>query len=81
MIRLGYFGADIVNDSEKGPLLLELNARPGLGIQIANRAGLRSRLELIESLPPNAMLSVREKIEFAQRISTESKFPPGKPIP
>ena len=66
MIRLGYFGADIVNDSEKGPLLLELNARPGLGIQIANRAGLRSRLELIESLPPNAMLSVREKIEFAQ---------------
>lgn len=66
MIKLGYFGADIVNDREKGPLLLELNARPGLGIQIANHAGLRSRLELIESLPPNAMLSVREKIEFAQ---------------
>ena len=35
-------------------------------VAIANRAGLRSRLELSESLPPNAMLSVREKIEFAQ---------------
>lgn len=66
MIRLGYFGADIVNDSRLGPLLLELNARPGLGIQIANHAGLRSRLELIESLPPTAHPSREEKIAFAR---------------
>ena len=38
---LGYLGADIVLDKEKGPLLLELNARPGLAIQIANRLGIR----------------------------------------
>ncbi len=47
---LGYFGADIVLDRNLGPLLLELNARPGLSIQIANRSGLRKRLERVEAL-------------------------------
>ncbi|MGD1954482.1 MAG: alpha-L-glutamate ligase-like protein [Sphingomonadales bacterium] len=37
---LGYLGADIVLDKERGPLLLELNARPGLAIQVALRSGL-----------------------------------------
>jgi alpha-L-glutamate ligase-like protein len=46
---LGYLGVDIVLDRDKGPLLLELNARPGLNIQIANNAGLLSRLNLVES--------------------------------
>ena len=41
---LGYLGADIVLDKGKGPLLLELNARPGLAIQIANRMGIRPLL-------------------------------------
>ncbi|QDH71084.1 alpha-L-glutamate ligase-like protein [Marilutibacter alkalisoli] len=45
---LGYLGVDIVIDRTHGPLILELNARPGLSIQIANRRGLRSRLELID---------------------------------
>lgn len=48
---LGYLGVDIVLDRERGPLLLELNARPGLNIQIANRAGLRPRLMAVEELP------------------------------
>ena len=50
MTGLGYLGADIVIDSERGPLVLELNARPGLAIQIANQAGLKQRLEYIDSL-------------------------------
>ncbi|MGK9563830.1 hypothetical protein O6468_23735, partial [Salmonella enterica subsp. enterica] len=37
---LGYIGVDMVLDQEKGPLILELNARPGLNIQIANDCGL-----------------------------------------
>ncbi|MEQ9519031.1 MAG: alpha-L-glutamate ligase-like protein [Parvibaculum sp.] len=37
---LGYLGCDIILDAERGPLLLELNARPGLNIQIANNQGL-----------------------------------------
>jgi alpha-L-glutamate ligase-like protein len=45
---LGYLGVDIVIDSSLGPLILELNARPGLSIQIANRVGLRSRLEMVD---------------------------------
>ncbi|MFI3242433.1 MAG: alpha-L-glutamate ligase-like protein [Alphaproteobacteria bacterium] len=40
MTSLGYLGADIVLDEKKGPMLLELNARPGLAIQIANNKGL-----------------------------------------
>ena len=44
---LGYVGADIVIDSKRGPVILELNARPGLAIQLANQAGLIPRLEAI----------------------------------
>jgi len=42
---LGYLGADVVLDREQGPMLLELNARPGLAIQVANQAGLEQRLK------------------------------------
>ena len=45
---LGYLGADIVLDRFRGPLILELNARPGLNIQIANRVGLQERLSLVD---------------------------------
>lgn len=47
---LGYAGVDIVLDPEKGPMVLELNAQPGLQIQLANMAGLKKRLERIEDL-------------------------------
>jgi alpha-L-glutamate ligase-like protein len=45
---LGYLGVDLVLDRDKGPMLLELNARPGLTIQIANQAGLLSRLQQVD---------------------------------
>ncbi len=45
---LGYVGADVVVDAERGPLVLELNARPGLAIQVANGAGLRPRLRAVD---------------------------------
>lgn len=48
--ELGYLGADIAIDRERGPVFLELNARPGLAIQIANQAGLRERLERIKGV-------------------------------
>ncbi|MBI2567360.1 MAG: alpha-L-glutamate ligase-like protein [Candidatus Schekmanbacteria bacterium] len=41
-IPLGYLGVDIVLDRRHGPLVLELNARPGLAIQVANMRGLFS---------------------------------------
>ncbi|MGB5622396.1 MAG: alpha-L-glutamate ligase-like protein [Gammaproteobacteria bacterium] len=45
---LGYLGVDLVLDAHRGPLMLELNARPGLNIQIANGRGLLSRLERVK---------------------------------
>ncbi|HZJ95699.1 MAG TPA: alpha-L-glutamate ligase-like protein [Thiopseudomonas sp.] len=45
---LGYIGVDMVLDQEQGPLILELNARPGLNIQIANNAGLTLRAHTVE---------------------------------
>lgn len=47
---LGYLGTDIVIDRDKGPMLLELNARPGLSIQLANGSGLVPRLRRIDAL-------------------------------
>ena len=46
---LGYIGVDMVLDQEKGPLILEINARPGLNIQIANNAGLTPRAQAVEA--------------------------------
>ncbi len=66
MTALGYFGADIATDRMLGPLLLELNARPGLAIQIANGHGLLCRLELIESLPKGANPTRAEKVAFVR---------------
>jgi alpha-L-glutamate ligase-like protein len=63
--EFGYLGVDIVLDQQKGPLLLEINARPGLSIQIANREGLIPRLEAIDSALPK-LSGVQEKIAFAQ---------------
>jgi len=48
--RLGYVGVDIVLDKERGPMVLELNARPGLEIQNANLVPLKKRLERVEGL-------------------------------
>jgi len=48
--NLGYAGIDVVIDENRGPLVLEVNARPGLQIQIANGASLRTRLERIEDM-------------------------------
>jgi alpha-L-glutamate ligase-like protein len=62
---LGYLGVDIVLDKEKGPLLLELNARPGLNIQIANKAGLLGRLHLVER-EHEKLTSVEDRVGFAK---------------
>src|SRR5690606_18255766 len=43
--KLGFGAIDFLIDREKGPLIVELNARPGLSIQIANEDGLRWRLK------------------------------------
>ncbi|CAA0084036.1 Ribosomal protein S6--L-glutamate ligase [BD1-7 clade bacterium] len=62
---LGYIGTDIVLDKNLGPLILELNARPGLAIQIANDTGLKPRLKLIEE-QAGISRTVEERVAFAK---------------
>jgi len=47
---LGYLGVDIVIDRHHGPLILEMNARPGLNIQIANCVGLAGRISRVDEV-------------------------------
>ena len=62
---LGYLGVDLVLDQDLGPLLLELNARPGLAIQIANAAGLMHRVKLVEA-HIRELPTASERIAFAR---------------
>jgi alpha-L-glutamate ligase-like protein len=65
MTGLHYLGVDLVIDQERGPLLLELNARPGLQIQIANQAGLLRRLEIIDKAPPEIFETPEIRVAWA----------------
>lgn len=47
MTGLGYLGVDMMIDETRGPMMIEVNARPGLAIQMANGVGLLNRLEPI----------------------------------
>lgn len=62
---LGYVGVDIVFDAERGPLVLEVNRRPGLGIQNVNMAGLLKRLRFVEREAPGTMLPAAAKVATA----------------
>jgi alpha-L-glutamate ligase-like protein len=68
LTQLGYLGVDIVLDKDEGPLLLELNARPGLNIQIANREGVLHRYRQIEQrvFTSKAVESPKERVAFSQ---------------
>jgi len=62
---LGFLGADITIDRDLGPVFLELNARPGLSIQIANNEGLLSRLDRVEGLK---VKSVKHGVKIAKNL-------------
>ncbi|MDG4870028.1 sugar-transfer associated ATP-grasp domain-containing protein, partial [Guyparkeria sp. 1SP6A2] len=68
MTGLGYIGTDMVLDKEEGPMVLELNARPGLAIQTANGAGLLPRLQHIESIgSPLIYQTPAERVAYAAK--------------
>ncbi|MCG3728261.1 alpha-L-glutamate ligase-like protein [Vibrio cincinnatiensis] len=68
MTGLGYLGTDMVLDKEEGPMVLELNARPGLAIQTANGAGLLPRLQHIENLgSPLIYPTPAERVVYAAK--------------
>lgn len=67
MSGLGYLGVDLVIDQNRGPMLLELNARPGLSIQIANNQGLLPRLQSVERIKKPHRMSIDERLDYAQK--------------
>ena len=69
LFELGYLGVDIVLDEDRGPMILEVNARPGLAVQLANRDGLQRRLQLIEQ-KISALASLEDRIAFAKELET-----------
>jgi len=64
MINLAFLGVDLVIDQARGPLLLELNARPGLQIQVANQAGLLRRLESVDKAPPEIFATPEMRVAW-----------------
>jgi alpha-L-glutamate ligase-like protein len=64
---LGYTGVDVVLTEGNVPKVLEVNVRPGLGIQNTTERGLFRRLEFVESLPAEYEFApVGEKLALAR---------------
>lgn len=63
---LGYLGVDIVIDRNHGPLILEMNARPGLNIQIANGCGLVQRISRVDDCF-DQKASPAKRVRFSRR--------------
>jgi alpha-L-glutamate ligase-like protein len=75
---IGYAGVDIAIDSKRGPVVMEVNRRPGLEIQNANAAGLLRRLRMIEQLPRHE-LAVEERLKIVQKLDRGNwGIPTGK---
>jgi len=62
---LGFLGVDIMIDRDRGPVVAEVNVRPGLSIQNANRAPLRERLERVRGLN---IASTKKAVRLAQDL-------------
>lgn len=80
--NLGYMAVDICLDRNMGPVLLEINARAGLGVQIANLAPLRKRLQRIEGIKvttPVKGLRIAKDI-FGNVVEKEIKQLSGKQV-
>jgi alpha-L-glutamate ligase-like protein len=80
--NLAFAGIDLFVHDEKGPLVVELNANPGLSIQNANQAGLRRRLERVEDLNVrDAEHGVKiSQALFAERFADKIKAKEGLTI-
>lgn len=79
--NIGYLAVDLTVDDEQGPVLLEVNARAGLMVQVANLAPLRSRLERVTGLKVTTPeRGVRIARDLFGEKTVEEEDDPGKPI-
>ncbi|MGX2041960.1 alpha-L-glutamate ligase-like protein [Methylocaldum sp. MU1018] len=72
LVDLGFIGVDIVLDKNFGPLMLEINARPGLSIQLANKIGILPRLRRIERMS-EIPASVEDRVKLAQDLAAANR--------
>ncbi len=63
--KIGFMGIDIAIDREKGPIILELNTRPGLSVQIANLFPLDERLKRVKGLK---VKTITKGVKIAQDL-------------
>ena len=81
MTNIGYLAVDLTIDREQGPILLEVNARAGLMVQVANLAPLRARLTRVQGLrvgsPEKGVLLAQEL--FGERVRSR-ETPQQKPV-
>ncbi len=61
--KIGFLGVDIGIDKNKRPVVLELNAKPGLSIQTANLAPLETRLKKVKGLK---IKSIKQAVRLSQ---------------
>lgn len=73
--NIGYIAVDITVDADMGPSLLEVNARAGLMVQVANLAPLRSRLERVIGLKVS---SPEKGVRLGQELFGEKNHQKGK---
>lgn len=79
--NIGFLGVDLTLDAESGPLLLEVNARAGLMVQIANLSPLGRRLERVEGLTissPEKGVRIAQDL-FGEKVALED-MEQGKPV-
>jgi alpha-L-glutamate ligase-like protein len=68
--KLGFAGIDIILDKHKGPLVIEINARPGLSIQSVCQASLWERLKRVTNITPRP--DIKRGIEIGKNLFTEN---------
>ncbi len=80
--NLGFAAVDITLDKNVGPVLLEINARSGLAVQIANMAPLKRRLEKVKGIKvtsPEKAVRIAQDL-FGQKIEAKLGEPEKKVI-
>src|SRR3989344_3123909 len=80
--NIGYLACDLTIDERMGPVLLEVNARAGLSVQIANRAPLRARLKRVEGLQvssPEKGVRIAQDL-FGEKVHREDETESNRPV-
>lgn len=79
--NIGFLGVDIALD-RTGPILLEVNARPGLMVQVANLVPLRKRLRRVEGLKVKSVARgiAIAKALFGRKLEKDIKALSGRTI-